>query len=107
MLEVLQVATVVLGVVTTFLSVYLAGRFYKVKHSLSTPLALMLGAEGVAGLITVLFSANSMANSIGGVDPALWNTLPPELAVIFRLVLFTTVGFTSIHLFLSIQKLSE
>jgi hypothetical protein len=107
MLELLQVATVILGATTTLLSLYLAHKFYRVKHELSSPLAFMLGAEFVAGLVTVLFSINSMLHTIEGVDPALWNTLSPELAIVMRWFLFITVGATSIHLFRSLKRLTN
>ena len=107
MLEILQILTVCLGFFTTILSGYLAYRFFVVKHELSTPLALMLSAEGIAGLVTVLFSLNSMLHTIEGVDPALWNTLSPEIAIAFRWILFLTVGATSIHLFRALQKLTK
>ena len=105
MIEIIQIITVILGIATTFLSCFLAYKFAVVKHELSSPLAFMLGAEGVAGLVTVLFSVNSMVHSMEGIDPAMWNTLSPTLAIAFRWVLFLTVGFTSIHLFRSIKKL--
>lgn len=105
MLEVLQIATVLLGITTTLLSLCLAYRFYSIQHDLSTPLAFMLGAECIAGVVTVMFSINSMVHTLYGVNPDLWNTLPAEAAIAMRWILFLTVGATSIHLFKVVQNL--
>lgn len=58
---------------------------------LSIAFALMLMAEAVAGTITIIFSTVSYVDFI--------NHLPPEYGTMLRIVLFVTMGVTSIHLF--------
>jgi hypothetical protein len=106
-LEVLQVVTVVLGIATTSFSIVLAYKFYVVKHDLGKHISYDVLAQGIAGLVTVLFSLNSMFNSVSGEDPIFWNTLSPEIAIIFRWVLFLTLMATTLNLFYRVLKISK
>ena len=107
LLEFLQVATVILGITTTVFSGVLAYKFYVVKHDLGKHISYDVFAQGIAGLITVLFSLNSMMNSIGGVQPYLWNNISPEVAITFRWVLFLILMLTTLNLFYRVVKISK
>lgn len=105
MLELIQLFTVVLGIATTSLAVYLAYRFYRINHILSRALAFVLASEAAAGLITIIFSINSVIKMLCGFDPIWWDSMSPDYAVKFRLMLFLIAGITSVHLFNTLNKI--
>jgi ABC-type Mn2+/Zn2+ transport system permease subunit len=104
-MEFLQIITFTLGGITTLLSCYLAYRFYRVNHALSTALAFMLGGEAIAGIVTLIFTGSSMFNAFTGTPLEHWNNLSPEVATALRWSLFLVVGVTSIHLYKTLQKI--
>lgn len=107
LLEFLQIATVLLGITTTIFSSVLAYKFYIVKHDLGKHISYDVLAQGIAGFITVLFSLNSMLNTIEGAEPILWNNISPEIAIIFRWVLFLALMGTTLNLFYRVLKISK
>lgn len=91
MLHILQIATVMFGVVTVCLSIYLAYRFLVLKHSLGLALGLMLFGEAVSGAVAVFFSLTSALH--------VYNTMSPVEAMMLRWLIFSVTAGTSIHLY--------
>ena len=106
-MDLMQSLTFVLGMFTTGLSLFLALKFYVVRHELSFALAMMLLAEGIAGAVTVAFSLNSLLHTIEGIDPSMWNAMTPIKAIALRWLLFVTAGVTSAHLYITLEKIMK
>lgn len=92
--------TCLLGAFTTSLSLYLAWWFASVRHDLGVPLAMMLGAEAFAGLVTTIFAVTAAVN--GGHT---W--LLPHQQMALRWALFLTTSVTSLHLAWKLHEISD
>ena len=105
MLEVMQVATFGLGCFTTLLSAGLCVYFSRSRQRIGRSVSFMLFGESVAGATTVVFSANSLINTLVGVESHLWNSIPSQTAIVMRWVMFLAMGASSIHLTLSVREI--
>lgn len=97
LLPFLQLVTVMLGVVTVCLSLFLAYLFFRLHRDLGFALGLMLLAEAFVGFCTLIFSTASLVN--------IYNTMTPEAAMAIRWAMFLASSVTSIHLYIVLRRL--
>lgn len=94
-------ATIILGSITTCLSVFLMFYFARLKSSLARPLAVMLFGEAIYGSLSTAFSVAAVVGN-GDVSAA-WSL---EFQTLVRWVMFITAGATSLHLALKVREIS-
>ena len=107
MIEFMQVAVVIFGFCATSYSLRLAYKIYKIQHPLTLAIALEVLGNSTAAFITFLFSINSMVHTLDGIEPELWNTLSPELALVFRIIIFSVLLCTTMVLTNKLDSLGD
>ena len=92
----LQLLTICFGTGAVFLSFFLAYTFWRPGHTgLSRAMVIMLAAEGLMGLVTVIFAISAITS---------YGTLPPAVGMIARWVVFTAAATSSVHLSLKVRQ---
>ena len=97
---------VVMGAATVFLSVFVAVSFWREQRHMSgdgkklaTSLHFQLMGEAVIGLGTLAFSILAWSGNLSNV--------PIELQSILRAVMFFCTSVTTVHLFITVKKMSH
>ena len=97
MVYLLQLLTVVFGVIATLVPGYFAFYFWTDgAHRLSRVLSYMLAGEAVSMAVGVYFAYHSLIDT--------YNLLSPGETMILRWVIFTTGLFSTVHLLLHIIR---
>lgn len=97
LIKIVELITIFFGIFCVSLSVILGWRFRKVKTSLAKALSHQLIAEGLIGLVTVLFAASSWLD--------LYRYMTPSVLVGARIMIFTIGAITSVNLWKKVKRL--
>jgi hypothetical protein len=88
-LSILEFITVIFGMCTVALSVYLGFYFNKVNLHLSRALAIMLWGEAIGGAVATVFAITSMIH----IYP-----ISPWFLISMRWIIFLSASLSSLHL---------
>lgn len=91
--------TIVFGLFCVGLSIILSYRFKRVHSTLARALSHQLFAEAFIGFVTVIFAITSWLD--------LYKTLPPELVVVMRMLIFGVGAMTSVNLYKKVKAIEN
>lgn len=97
-----------MGVAAVTLSFYFIKFFSKAgKHrSLSLAMQLFLLEQVVSAAGVLIFSVSSLSSTLAGVEPELWNTTHPLMAIAIRAAMFSAMLTSTTKLSIEIKKLT-
>ena len=104
------VTTVLMGICSFGFASWLTWYFFKLNHPISRPLTFMLAAEACACLCTVIFATSTLISMVypdNLLAPLSRFVLSDEGATVLRWLIFLPATCSSIHLLITINRISD
>lgn len=98
MLEVLQVLVFLAGLTAVCIAGWFVRFFARCKKSLSVAMKWILCEQIASGVVTLIFSANSLAHTFLGHSSDSWNSINPAAAIILRTIMFSVMIYSTVRL---------